>query len=37
LGVILISLGAGKSDVSGISVLGILLAFFSAVMWATYG
>ena len=36
LGVILISLGAGKSDVSGISVLGILLAFFSAVMWATY-
>lgn len=36
LGVVLISLGAGKSDVSGISVLGILLALFSAVMWATY-
>jgi Predicted permease, DMT superfamily len=36
LGVALISLGAGKSDVSGISVLGILLCLFSAVMWATY-
>lgn len=29
-------MGAGKSDVFGISVLGILLALFSAVMWATY-
>lgn len=36
LGVALISLGAGKSDVSGISVLGIFLALFSAIMWATY-
>ena len=36
LGVVLISLGAGQSDVSGISIFGVFLDLFSAVMWATY-
>jgi drug/metabolite transporter (DMT)-like permease len=36
LGVLFVSLGAGKSSISGISVPGILLDTLSAVLWATY-
>lgn len=36
LGVLFVSLGAGKSSISGISVSGILLDTLSAVLWATY-
>lgn len=36
LGVLYISLGAGSSDVSGISVFGVFLDLLSALLWAIY-